>query len=204
MVTRERILQSAITMFARYGIRGVSIDAICYSVGIAKKTYYALYDSKNELIEEFVEATFADFFHDAQHLLHEKNAVTRLSAFDGKLIALLRVFNISIVQDLERSHEQAFRAFMNHRNTLAECLATIIEYGKHQGTFRKPVDSSMLAELRLLEIETLFSRLAQTPLSDLYKTHEQLFEHYVAGLLADVGHCAPLTCLILKGIDPIN
>ena len=192
-MTRERILQSAITLFARYGLRGVSIDTICHSVGIAKKTYYTLYDSKDELVDDFVETTFAEFFHFIQQSSREIDAVKRLNTFDEKLMTILGVFNLSIVADLKRNHEKAFRAFMNHRSALAACLAAVIEYGKRQGTFRNTIDSSVLAELRLLEIEMLFSRLPQTPLSGLYKNHEQLLEHYVAGLLADVKRSSNLT-----------
>jgi AcrR family transcriptional regulator len=192
-MTRERILQSAITLFARYGLRGVSVDTICHSVGIAKKTYYTLYDSKDELVEDFVETTFAEFFHFIQQSSREIDAVKRLNTFDEKLMTILRVFNLSIVADLKRNHEKAFRAFMNHRSALAACLAAVIEYGKRQGTFRNTIDSSVLAELRLLEIEMLFSAPPQTPFSDLHNNHEQLFEHYVAGLLADVKGSSYLT-----------
>lgn len=65
---------------------------------------------------------------------------------------------------------------MNH-------LATIIESGKQQGTFRKNLDTLILAELRFNELETMCSQRNEVGLLDLYRSQQEVFDHYLAGLV---------------------
>ena len=43
-------------MFFRLGIRSVSIDDICHELGMSKKTFYVYFASKDELIEQMLQA----------------------------------------------------------------------------------------------------------------------------------------------------
>lgn len=49
---RERIVQEAISSFARYGIKRVSMDSIAHTLCISKKTVYDHFCSKQELLSE--------------------------------------------------------------------------------------------------------------------------------------------------------
>jgi AcrR family transcriptional regulator len=51
---RERILQTAVTLFTRYGIKGVSMDQIANEIGISKKTIYVEFESKEEVLFECI------------------------------------------------------------------------------------------------------------------------------------------------------
>jgi AcrR family transcriptional regulator len=56
---RERILVAAGDLFQRQGIRGVGVDAIAEAAGTNKMTLYRYFDSKEELIEEWVRGIVA-------------------------------------------------------------------------------------------------------------------------------------------------
>ena len=50
------IIKTAGEMFFRLGIRSVSIDDICRELGMSKKTFYVYFASKDELIEQLLQA----------------------------------------------------------------------------------------------------------------------------------------------------
>ena len=50
------IIKTAGEMFFRLGIRSVSVDDICRELGISKKTFYVYFESKDELIEQLLDA----------------------------------------------------------------------------------------------------------------------------------------------------
>ena len=52
----EHIIKTAGEMFFRLGIRSVSIDDICRELGMSKKTFYVYFASKDELIEQMLQA----------------------------------------------------------------------------------------------------------------------------------------------------
>ncbi len=47
---RESICRETVHLIERYGVEGVTIDAICDCVDIAKKTFYNYYATKNDLL----------------------------------------------------------------------------------------------------------------------------------------------------------
>ena len=50
------IIKTAGELFFRLGIRSVSIDDICRELGMSKKTFYVYFASKDELIEQMLQA----------------------------------------------------------------------------------------------------------------------------------------------------
>src|SRR3954463_5278816 len=54
MPVRERILVAAGDLFHKQGIRGVGVEAIAEAAGTNKMTLYRYFDSKDELIAEWV------------------------------------------------------------------------------------------------------------------------------------------------------
>jgi AcrR family transcriptional regulator len=55
MPPRERLIESARTLFCRYGINSVGVDAIIEAAGTAKTTLYKLFGSKDALVEAVLE-----------------------------------------------------------------------------------------------------------------------------------------------------
>ena len=56
---RNHIIKTAGELFFRLGIRSVSIDDICHELGMSKKTFYVYFASKDELIEQMLQANLA-------------------------------------------------------------------------------------------------------------------------------------------------
>lgn len=69
---RNHIIKTAGELFFRLGIRSVSIDDICHELGISKKTFYVYFESKDELIEQMLQANI-DYMAGKAHELLAKN-----------------------------------------------------------------------------------------------------------------------------------
>ena len=57
---RERILAAASDLFYRHGIRAVGVEAIAEAAGTNKMTLYRHFDSKDELVAEYLRRLAAD------------------------------------------------------------------------------------------------------------------------------------------------
>jgi AcrR family transcriptional regulator len=53
---RDALMQAGLVQFERAGLRAARVDDICRNVGIAKGSFYAFFDSKEELFMAIVEA----------------------------------------------------------------------------------------------------------------------------------------------------
>lgn len=181
---KKRIRQTATTMFCRNGFKTVSVDDICYALGIAKKTFYLLYVNKDDLVREFVETSFSNLNNSLHEHVTQEDAVSRLKIFDHHLAEFLKIFYPVLVSDLKRYHDASYQIFLDKRANLMACLAAIIELGKRQGLFRGNLDAGILAELRFGELEIIFAKRTELKVSDWNRSHRELFEHYVAGLIS--------------------
>ena len=56
---RNHIIKTAGELFFRLGIRSVSIDDICRELGMSKKTFYVYFASKDELVEQLLQANIS-------------------------------------------------------------------------------------------------------------------------------------------------
>ena len=80
---RARILAAAADLFYRQGIRAVGVDAIAEAAGTNKMTLYRHFDSKDELVAEYLRqsAQFADACWDRFEQAHPGDARAQLRAW---------------------------------------------------------------------------------------------------------------------------
>ncbi len=57
---RERIIAAARDLFYRHGIRAVGVEAIAEAAGTNKMTLYRHFDSKDELVAEYLRGLAAE------------------------------------------------------------------------------------------------------------------------------------------------
>src|ERR1044072_9276749 len=57
---RQRILAAADELFKRVGVRGVGVEAIAEAAGTNKMTLYRHFDSKDELVAEWLRGIIAE------------------------------------------------------------------------------------------------------------------------------------------------
>src|SRR5204862_1827943 len=80
---RERILAAASDLFYRHGVRAVGVEAIAEAAGTNKMTLYRHFDSKDELVAEYLRrlAAGAAGFWDGLERAHPGNPRAQLTAW---------------------------------------------------------------------------------------------------------------------------
>jgi AcrR family transcriptional regulator len=84
---RERILAAADDLFRKQGIRGVGVEAIAESAGTNKMTLYRYFESKDDLIAEWVNGIIAkkEAEWDELSAAHKGDAQTHLQEWSRRL-----------------------------------------------------------------------------------------------------------------------
>src|SRR6266852_3680211 len=80
---RERILAAAGDLFYRHGIRAVGVEAIAEAAGTNKMTLYRHFQSKDELVAEYLRqsAKAADTCWDQLEQLHPGDELAQLGSW---------------------------------------------------------------------------------------------------------------------------
>src|SRR6266516_22956 len=143
---RQRIVDAARVHFFSHGFRSVTMDDLAEELGISKKTLYAHFPSKIELLE----AVLADKFANVEVNL---NAITRAHPHDfsralHELLANtqreLDEIKPPFVRDMRRKEQQVFKVIERRRAALIErFFGKLFVEGQRTGMVRKEVPATL-------------------------------------------------------------
>lgn len=153
----HRILNEAMVLIKKHGIRFVTMDLIAENLGISKKTIYVHFDNKKSLISETVKKRLEE-----QEKVFEKIDKKAKNIIETMVMVMdygankLDEINPIAFEELKRFYPDIFtsmkssRKEINHQNTIK-----MITIGKEEGLFRKDVNGDIASRLFLAQMELM-------------------------------------------------
>ena len=147
---RNHIIKTAGELFFRLGIRSVSIDDICRELGISKKTFYVYFESKDELIEQMLQANISYMSGKMQELLDLRDFRQLVKKFikhqEAEKNDVRRV--PQLVYDLKKYYPRQFADFqVKCFETQKNYIMRYLELGEAQGLVRANLNIELTAVL---------------------------------------------------------
>ena len=147
---KEKIIKTAGELFFHLGIRSVSIEDICHELGMSKKTFYVYFESKDELIEQLLQANHNYMGEKMEELLNLHDFRQLVKVFlkhqEAEKNDVRRV--PQLVYDLKKYYPRQFadfqiKCFETQKDFLKRCL----ELGIAQGLVRANLNIELTAVL---------------------------------------------------------
>jgi AcrR family transcriptional regulator len=191
--TRQRIITQARQHFFARGFRSVTMDDLSADLGMSKKTLYAYFASKSELLS----AVFLDKFRTVEE---DFEGISSEAAYDfpARLRELLACVQRHIaevgqpfVRDM-RKDPQLFAVIENRRRDLIQrYFGRLLEEGQKEGVIRSDIPAGLLIEILLAAVQAIINpeRLAEldiTPSTGFSVILAVILE----GMLTDTGRSA--------------
>lgn len=186
------IIKTAGELFFRLGIRSVSIDDICRELGMSKKTFYVYFASKDELIEQMLQANL-DYMADKMNgLLALKDFRQLVKVFikrqESEKNDVRRV--PQLVYDLKKYYPRQFADFqLKCFETQKKFIMQYLELGVDQGLVRANLNIELTA--------VLFAKIHSDAIRDFeelearnYNMHQlahTTMDIFVRGVLSEEG-----------------
>lgn len=192
MDVKEYIISESDKLFCQYGLKSVTMDDIAKHLGMSKKTIYSHFDDKNDLVNIVIEQSL-----NSNKILINETIKKSDNAVEETFISLLNIkaqlsdINPSLFYDLQKYHPQAWLFFKNFRE---KYLYTIIhdnlKRGIAEGYFRKDIKSDILTQMRLEQMDLIFSNSASYTNGKYGIAHvmAELTEHFLYGICTLKGH----------------
>jgi TetR/AcrR family fatty acid metabolism transcriptional regulator len=184
---RERIIESALKIFAEKGFQDATISEISKAAGVSDATVYEYFKSKEELLFAIPEEITDEALRGAEKML------PFLRGVESKLRALVQIYMTLYEKNPQYSalimlHLKTNRNFLKTKayeviRTAARMLLSCIQEGVEEGTFKKDTDPYLVRSMILGTIEHLCTRW------HLLGTPSNLMDHV-----------DPLVDLILEGL----
>ena len=157
---RQRIVDAARTHFFNHGFRSVTMDDLAEELGISKKTLYAHFPGKFDLLE----AVLADKFKGVEAMLKQ---VTRAQPHDfpatlRELLAgtqrELDEIKPPFVRDMRQKAPQVFQVIERRRAALfQQYFGNFLLAGQRTGMVRKDVPAKLIIEILLAIVQAIMN-----------------------------------------------
>jgi AcrR family transcriptional regulator len=146
---RDKLISVALELFLTYGTKRVSMDDICKSLGISKKTIYNFVSNKEELVQFVIE----------DYLSRDRETINKISASSEN--AVLEIINItehslnfikkigtSIIFDLKKYHPEIWDSTgSSHFSFIEEKIHQNLLRGQSEQLYRVEFNPQVIAKL---------------------------------------------------------
>jgi AcrR family transcriptional regulator len=157
---RQRIVEAARAHFFNHGFRSVTMDDLAEELGISKKTLYAHFPGKIEVLEAVLADKFAGveaklieisraYPHDFSTALHEL-----LASMQRELDEIKPPF----VRDMRQKAPHVFKTVERRRAVLIErFFGKLFVEGQRAGMVRKDVPAKLMIEILLAMVQAIMN-----------------------------------------------
>jgi AcrR family transcriptional regulator len=159
-VNRQRIVHAAREHFFSHGFRRVTMDDLADELGISKKTLYAYFPGKFDLLE----AVLADKFAGVEAKL-KRAARAQPHNFSATLHELLAGTQSELdeikppfVRDMRQKAPQVFKVIERRRAALIQrYFGKLFVQGQRAGMVRKDVPAKLIIEILLAVVQAIMN-----------------------------------------------
>ncbi|HTE40508.1 MAG TPA: TetR/AcrR family transcriptional regulator [Steroidobacteraceae bacterium] len=161
-IVRQRIVIGARLHFLAHGFRSVTMDDIAVELGMSKKTLYAHFRSKVELVQ----AVIRDKFRETNTLLNAitPNAKDDFSGTLQRLLACLQTQTHEIqpafIRDVQREAPDVFGLVEQLRKELIQLhFGRLFAAGRERGLVRKDIAPELIIAILLGTVQAIMNPL---------------------------------------------
>lgn len=189
--TKDRIIQAAEELFFKYGIKSITMDDIAKHLAISKKTIYAFFEDKNQIVHTLM----AEKLKEDEcmiKLVADKSANIVEEVFNTMkhFTTMFTRVNPNVFYELQKHYPATWQLFREFKESfILNSVQDSLLRGKEQGLVRTDLNHKILARLRMEEVSMGFNPIVYPP--DKFKIVDvqvNLIEHFLYGICTLKGH----------------
>jgi AcrR family transcriptional regulator len=146
---KEKILEKATDMFLNYGFKSVTMDDIANKMGISKKTIYANYENKPDLVEACTANLFCVIVEGINDIIaSRKNPIEELYEIKKFVMMRLKDEKSSPQYQLQKYYPKIFEALrVKEYEVMLDCVIDNIKRGLELGIYRGNINVDFVSRI---------------------------------------------------------
>ena len=187
---KERILSEAERLFWKYGVRSVTMEDIAKQLGISKKTIYQHFSDKEQILYQVIQnKTTQNQSAMECMVIDTTNPVEEILSVLHMMQKNADQVSPNLLIDIKRYYPQAFSLFRQYKEgQIMRSILENIQKGIEQGLYRPDINPTILARMRVEQIELAFNdEMFPTDQFSMHDIQAELIHHFVRGMLTEKG-----------------
>ena len=166
------------------------MDDVAKHLCISKKTLYEYFQNKEDLVKKVVfldHERLDSFFSDIAK--PNLNAIEELLEVYRLIHNMFRDYNPSMEYDIRKYYPDLYNKIKEiRRKRMFETVYHNLKKGKAEGSYRKELNSKIIAKLHVLRVENMFeNELFTVEEITSFKVFHEIFFYHVHGILSQKG-----------------
>lgn len=189
-IMKENILAKATEMFLEQGFKSVTMDDLANEMGISKKTIYANYDNKTELVQECTLQLFHFIRGGIDTIISlKKNPIEELYEIKKFVMLHLKGEKSSPEYQLQKYYpETHFALKKKHFEMMQECVLDNVQRGIDLGIYRENLNVDFVSRIYFSGVTSIKDQklfpVSLFPISELMDVY---LEYHLRGIVTPKG-----------------
>lgn len=192
MEIKEYIVEESDKLFCQFGFKSVTMDDIAKHLGMSKKTIYQHFSDKDELVNILIEDKLTKQNCTMDNCaVNAENAVHEIFFVITNIHEVLTNMNPKLFYDLQKYHPKAWLFFREFKEkNMGKAIADNLIRGVNEGLYRSDLKIDILTQLRLDQVDLLFSQQHDHFTMNKYSIAQimiEITEHFLYGVCNQKG-----------------
>ncbi len=181
-MTKKDIIKKTSKLFEEFGLKIATMDRISSHLGVSKKTLYKHFSNKEDIINYYLKYSYTSLIKEIESKF-DLNPIEYLVFIDNLIVDKILAISPIVLEDIKKYYIDSEKIWKRNRAMFIMRFAKLLDEGKNKKLFISKINSKLLAELRLIEIELIWKRDGIRKVNVQKSEQTQLFDHFMRGIL---------------------
>jgi len=153
----DRIIEGALKLFLKQGVKATNMDDVAKHLGMSKKTLYQYVDNKTDLVEQcfrHYQSAIIEMIESIQE--KNENAIDELFEIDEQVCHMLKNRPPMLINDVKNHYPSVWTILDEiKKKHIFNCVTQNMKNGKDQALYREDVDINIIAKLMMNTVDAL-------------------------------------------------
>lgn len=190
MEAERKIIEGALRLYLKYGVKSVTMDDVAKNLGVSKKTLYQYVSNKVELIDKCLIFYFEQHMQDIDMIIKTtSNPIDELLSIDKNVCQEANKRNPSLFFEIQKYYPAIYKKLMQlNGKYVYQTLLKNLELGIQMGLYRDDMDVEIIARLYVSRIDNLIDTdLFPHDKFDFKELVDQNFKYHLRGIVSRKG-----------------
>ena len=183
---KDHIISTTIQLFARNGIKRVSMDEVARKAGVSKRTLYDFFSDKEALLVEVLKKIHKPFFEQMYSLEKQSDTALELILLLNERMMEKPVFLCDDFMDDIKRYPQALRIMIDGKHLFLKKMIELLKRGEKEAVFMSDIDYDLISLLAQQQMSNpspseVFSKYT------LEEVHNTIIFIFLRGICTDTG-----------------
>ncbi len=191
MKFQNQVIEKSQELFFKYGLKSITMDDLAREMGISKKTLYASFNNKQEIINIITIKLIEEHERNCVEIeKNARNAIEEILMYVNSVKSIFQQFNYKITYEMKKYYSESWDILKNYKKEfLLQKVKNNLKRGVKEGLYRDNLNVEIISSLRMEQMKIISnSALFLSTNINKKEVSRELFFQILYGMSTIKGH----------------